>query len=103
MKLDIIRAWKDETYRQNLSNEQLSALPENPAGELELSDADLQSISGGGESFGSFDGFGGGFFREEEFVNSAAVACANPIFSNTNIRNVDCSRVRVNNICINFG
>jgi mersacidin/lichenicidin family type 2 lantibiotic len=104
MKLDIIRAWKDETYRQSLSYEQLGALPQNPAGELELTDTDLQSVSGGGESFGSFDSFGGGAFfrREEEFINSRAVVCENPIFSNTNIRNVADSFVRVTNLCVNF-
>jgi mersacidin/lichenicidin family type 2 lantibiotic len=47
MKFDIVRAWKDDAYRQNLSNEQRSQLPENPAGELELSDADLASVYGG--------------------------------------------------------
>ena len=48
MKLDIIRAWKDEAYRQSLSVEQLSTLPANPAGELELSEADLAAVYGGG-------------------------------------------------------
>ncbi len=47
MKFDIVRAWKDETYRQSLSEEQLSALPANPAGQLELTEADLPSVSGG--------------------------------------------------------
>ena len=47
MKLDIVRAWKDETYRQSLSAEQFSMLPANPAGSLELDDADLTSVHGG--------------------------------------------------------
>ena len=47
MKLDIIRAWKDETYRQTLSEEELGLLPANPAGETELSDACLDTIYGG--------------------------------------------------------
>ena len=46
MKFDIVRAWKDENYRQSLSEEQLSALPANPAGE-ELNEADLASVQGG--------------------------------------------------------
>ena len=46
MKLDIIRAWKDEAYRRSLSQEQQALLPANPAGELELSDAELQSVHG---------------------------------------------------------
>lgn len=47
MQFDIVRAWKDETYRQNLSQEQRDALPANPAGELELTDTDLEAICGG--------------------------------------------------------
>jgi len=47
MKLDIVRAWKDETYRQSLSEEQLSTLPANPAGKLELAETDLLSVQGG--------------------------------------------------------
>lgn len=47
MKLDIVRAWKDEFYRQSLSEEQFDTLPANPAGELELTDTDLVSVYGG--------------------------------------------------------
>ena|SRR6266498_5806192 len=47
MKLDIARAWKDEAYRQSLSSEELALLPENPAGELELNDAELEAVHGG--------------------------------------------------------
>ncbi len=47
MKLDIVRAWKDEAYRQSLSEEQFSTLPANPAGQLELTETDLLSVSGG--------------------------------------------------------
>ena len=45
---DIIRAWKDEEYRNSLSEEQLKQLPENPAGDLELSDKEMESLAGGG-------------------------------------------------------
>jgi len=48
MKLDIVRAWKDEAYRLSLSEEQLNSLPANPVGELELTDAALLSVYGGG-------------------------------------------------------
>ena len=44
--MDTIRAWKDEEYRLSLSEEQQALLPENPAGLMELSDADLESIVG---------------------------------------------------------
>lgn len=46
--VDVIRAWKDEAYRNSLSLEQRALLPENPAGMLELSDRDLDMMSGGG-------------------------------------------------------
>lgn len=55
MKFDIVRAWKDETYRQSLSEEQLQMLPANPAGEM--SEAELAMVCGG---FDGFDGFGFG-------------------------------------------
>jgi mersacidin/lichenicidin family type 2 lantibiotic len=45
---NIIRAWKDEEYRNGLSKEELSQLPENPAELIELTDEDLEKISGGG-------------------------------------------------------
>ena len=46
-KIDVIRAWKDEEYRATLTPEQLAALPDNPAGMVELSDADLHDAAGG--------------------------------------------------------
>ncbi|MBD2315042.1 mersacidin/lichenicidin family type 2 lantibiotic [Desertifilum sp. FACHB-1129] len=45
--LDIIRAWKDENYRDSLTEAQRSQLPENPAGLIELTDEDMSSVSGG--------------------------------------------------------
>ncbi len=47
MKLDIVRAWKDESYRASLSEDQLALLPANPIGEVELSDSDLAGVHGG--------------------------------------------------------
>jgi mersacidin/lichenicidin family type 2 lantibiotic len=49
---NIIRAWKDENYRSSLSDEQLSQLPGNPAGEIELSDAEMQFVAGGQNTIG---------------------------------------------------
>jgi len=43
----IVRAWKDEAYRQSLSTEELAMLPANPAGEIELTDTELEAVSGG--------------------------------------------------------
>ena len=42
----IIRAWKDEEYRSGLSESEFSSLPENPAGIVELSGADLGEVGG---------------------------------------------------------
>jgi mersacidin/lichenicidin family type 2 lantibiotic len=43
----IIRAWKDAKYRASLSQEQLAALPPNPAGNVEISDDDLGKVTAG--------------------------------------------------------
>ena len=58
MKFDIVRAWKDESYRQGLSDEQLNTLPINPVGELELNDAELAAIYGGEVGPGFLGGLG---------------------------------------------
>ncbi len=44
--IDIVRAWKDEDYRDSLSVKELEHLPEHPAGGIELSDAALMEVSG---------------------------------------------------------
>ncbi|HWG43868.1 MAG TPA: mersacidin/lichenicidin family type 2 lantibiotic [Gemmataceae bacterium] len=45
-RIDIIRAWKDETYRQSLSEAQRAALPPNPAGMVELTEAEAATVEG---------------------------------------------------------
>lgn len=45
--IDIARAWKDEAYRDSLTEAQRAELPENPAGLVEISDADLREVNGG--------------------------------------------------------
>jgi len=94
MKFDIVRAWKDETYRQTLSEEEVNALPANPAGESELVNAELESVNGGTAGFGgSFGGsFGGGFghgiFASRQSVQSFSFgrnSCDNLVFSVTTI------------------
>ena len=44
---EIIRAWKDEDYLENLNEEKRTLLPENPAGIIELSDEDMELVAGG--------------------------------------------------------
>jgi mersacidin/lichenicidin family type 2 lantibiotic len=46
-KQQIIRAWKDRAYRRGLSEAERAQLPENPAGLIELTDAQLGAIGGG--------------------------------------------------------
>ena len=80
MKLDIVRAWKDETYRRSLSQEQQAQLPANPAGELELSDAELQSVHGAhGGSSGSTANF-----------NTFSTACAQSVGGSCFTFGVEC-------------
>lgn len=43
---EIIRAWKDEEYRLSLSESERATLPVNPAGIIELTDADLADVAG---------------------------------------------------------
>jgi mersacidin/lichenicidin family type 2 lantibiotic len=48
MSVDVIRAWKDPEFRQNLSEADRMLLPAHPAGLIELTDVQLDSIAGGG-------------------------------------------------------
>jgi mersacidin/lichenicidin family type 2 lantibiotic len=41
-----IRAWKDPEYRASLNAEELAAMPSNPAGAIELTDAELGEVTG---------------------------------------------------------
>lgn len=45
-RIDIIRAWKDEDYRRNLSAAERAALPANPAGAVELTEAEAAAVEG---------------------------------------------------------
>jgi len=44
--LDVIRAWKDPEYRDSLTAAEQAALPEHPAGLIELVDEELSSVNG---------------------------------------------------------
>ncbi len=46
--MNTIRAWKDREYRESLSAEEMALLPENPAGQVELTEEDLLDVVGGG-------------------------------------------------------
>ncbi len=43
----VVRAWKDQEYRQNLSAAERANLPAHPSGMIELTDAELSGVSGG--------------------------------------------------------
>jgi mersacidin/lichenicidin family type 2 lantibiotic len=45
--MDIIRAWKDEEYRNSLSAAERAALPPHPAGLMTLTDEELGAVAGG--------------------------------------------------------
>lgn len=44
---DIIRAWKDQQFRDSLSEEQRAQLPANPVGLVEIDDEQLVQVIGG--------------------------------------------------------
>jgi mersacidin/lichenicidin family type 2 lantibiotic len=50
-RIDIIRAWKDEAYRNSLSQADRNKLPDNPAGAVELSEAEAEAVDGGAAYF----------------------------------------------------
>lgn len=47
MSNSIIRAWKDPIYRESLSPEEQAALPDHPAGMIELDIEQLKHVAGG--------------------------------------------------------
>ena len=46
-RLDVVRAWKDEDYRMSLTEAERRLVPINPAGLIEISDAELGAAAGG--------------------------------------------------------
>lgn len=67
---NIIRAWKEQEFRNSLSAEQLTLLPDHPSGMLELTDAQLE-IAAGGKNIPSSYRYGD--------CNSGIIACTLPI------------------------
>lgn len=45
--MDTVRAWKDPEYRAELSRQDLAVVADNPAGVVELSDADIDLVGAG--------------------------------------------------------
>lgn len=44
---NVIRAWKNEEYRDSLSAAEREAMPENPVGLVEIAEKDLHMAAGG--------------------------------------------------------
>jgi mersacidin/lichenicidin family type 2 lantibiotic len=80
--VDIVRAWKDEDYRLGLSEAERAALPDNPAGFVELSDAEMAAVVGGQAPGQSPTVFGGLVFGAVTtgswFCNPAICTAVNP-------------------------
>ena len=49
--VDTIRAWKDASYRNSLSDAERAQLPANPAGLAEVPQDLMAEVSGGGYSY----------------------------------------------------
>jgi mersacidin/lichenicidin family type 2 lantibiotic len=45
--VNVVRAWKDAEYRLGLSDAERACLPENPAGLLDQTEAELGAVAGG--------------------------------------------------------
>lgn len=54
---DVIRAWKDEQYRSELSQAERDLLPENPAGSIEIGGLDGLRAAGAVEGTGAMNPF----------------------------------------------
>ncbi|HLT38229.1 MAG TPA: mersacidin/lichenicidin family type 2 lantibiotic [Enhygromyxa sp.] len=52
--IDIIRAWKDPSYYQSLSADERALVPDNPAGPVEVDDAELTRAVGKGPAMAEF-------------------------------------------------
>ena len=80
---NIVRAWKDETYRQSLSTQEQATLPVNPAGEVELTDTALEAIHGArgfchrNSGFSSQDGNDGANSIDQDVDQKAAATFEN--------------------------
>ena len=46
-KIDVVRAWRDEEYRNSLTEQERASLPESPAGLAVVEDSVLQGITAG--------------------------------------------------------
>jgi mersacidin/lichenicidin family type 2 lantibiotic len=46
-RIDVVRAWRDEEYRNSLSAAERASLPENPAGVATVDESALRSVTGG--------------------------------------------------------
>lgn len=71
MNIDLIRAWKDEEYRNSLNEAELANLPQNPAGMMDLTEEDLETVSG--------DGTTNTLVPQRTYEGTCGYACSNCI------------------------
>ncbi|SRR6266849_7091469 len=83
---NIVRAWKDEAYRQGLSVEEQALLPTNPAGEIELTEAELDAISGA-SGFPGYDS-GNTSSHENQIITFAPVGGSSVTISGARCNNL---------------
>ena len=73
--VDVIRAWRDEKYYRSLNAEQRQALPDHPAGLMDLSDDDIRQVFGGSGSSNTD--------CSKPLIGCSAGAACNPSYSTT--------------------
>ncbi len=52
--VDVVRAWRDDEYRNSLSEAERAMLPEHPVGLAEIDDDVLRSVTGGCCEYGTW-------------------------------------------------
>lgn len=77
-KREIIRAWRDDEYLENLSEADLDGLPEHPSGSVELPDSVLRNAVGGRTELVGTLGCCPGFTRQE--TDACAGTCGDTVF-----------------------
>lgn len=78
----IIRAWKDASFRNSLSADELAEVPTNPAGIVDISDQDLEEAVGA-------TSWPCGLFTSVAY--SCAPACGSSMWDGTcNIASIGC-------------
>jgi mersacidin/lichenicidin family type 2 lantibiotic len=87
--IDVIRAWKDEEYRNSLTPDQQAALPDNPAGMVELDDEALD-FSGAKTEHMKTNGCCGGYTNEKTCFSLTCGTCYSPAYGTCGVFSIGC-------------